>query len=177
VLHDRVAGYVTQCDQALTRLATARNDQAGRLLVRDGVPLWHLEQLSWAVTEVPDRVHRAFEDAVAEIRQFASDRQAQLYVSLGLLVALALLMYTARRTARRLAPTLGPTAPVAAALDHPPAAALLLTLLPSDEDVREIKPALAGHYGSGVHRPAASTIACASCRMVFRWRSSLKLSA
>ncbi|HSF02783.1 MAG TPA: hypothetical protein VLA62_07230, partial [Solirubrobacterales bacterium] len=64
VLQDRVAQYVARCDDMLARLGTARDEVAGQLLARDGVPLWRTEQLSGAVTELPARVRRAVESDI-----------------------------------------------------------------------------------------------------------------
>jgi small-conductance mechanosensitive channel len=129
VLQDRVAQQVAGCDEMLARLGTAREDVAGRLLVRDGVPLWRTEQLSGAVTELPDRVRRAVESDILELRRFASDQRARLYTLIALFVGLALLTYTARRAAGRWVPPLGTTASTLAVLDRPVSAALLLALL------------------------------------------------
>src|SRR6185503_5925997 len=51
VLQDRVAQHVVRCDEALTRLATARTDTAGQLLMRDGVALWDGEERAAAASE------------------------------------------------------------------------------------------------------------------------------
>ncbi|RPH75442.1 MAG: hypothetical protein EHM88_21225, partial [Candidatus Rokuibacteriota bacterium] len=131
VLQDRVAQQVAGCDEMLARLGTAREDVAGRLLVRDGVPLWRTEQLSGAVTELPDRIRRAVESDIFELRRFADDQRARLYVLIVLFGGLTLLMYTARRAASRAAPTLDATAATLAVLDRPVSAALLLALLAS----------------------------------------------
>ena len=129
VLQDRVAQHVVRCDEALTRLAAARTDMAKQLLVRDGVVLWNIEELSAAASELPGRLRDAVAGAGAEARQFLVDHPARLLASLVLFAALALLTSRARREARRLLPALAPEAPVLAALQHPVAAALLLTLL------------------------------------------------
>jgi small-conductance mechanosensitive channel len=129
VLQDRVAQQVAGCDEMLARLDTAREDVAGRLLVPDGVPVWGTEQLSGAVTELPDRIRRAVESDILELRRFASDQRARLSTLIALFVGLALLMYTARRAAGRWLAPLGATAPTLAVLDRPISAALLLALL------------------------------------------------
>jgi small-conductance mechanosensitive channel len=128
ILQDRVAQPVAQCDDMLGRLATARDEAAGRLLVRDGVPLWRTEELSAAVTELPGRVRRAVESDILELRLFASDRRARLYVILPLFAVLVFLTYTMRRWASE-PPSLDSTVPTLAALHHPLSAALLLTFL------------------------------------------------
>ena len=129
VLQDRVAQHVVQCDDALERLAAARQEIAARLLARDGVPLWHTEQLRGAVTALPARVRQAVEYDVTEMRRYASDRRARLIGFCALLAVLAVITYTARRAAHRLAPDAGALAGPFTPLERPLAAALLLTLL------------------------------------------------
>jgi small-conductance mechanosensitive channel len=129
VLQDRVAQHLARCEDMLARLGTAREDVPGRLLVRDGVPLWRTEQLAGVVTELPDRVRRAVESDIFELRRFAYDQQALLYTLIALFVGLAMLTYTARRTASQLVAPLGTTAATLAVLARPVSAALLLALL------------------------------------------------
>jgi small-conductance mechanosensitive channel len=129
LLQDRVAQHVAQCDAMLERLGTARLEMAGRLLVQDGVPLWRLEQLATAVTELPGRVRDAAQGAVSEIGMFAGDRRVRIAVNIALFAALAVVTYTARRTARGLTSDLDGRAATIAVLDRPLAAALLLTVL------------------------------------------------
>jgi potassium-dependent mechanosensitive channel len=130
VLQDRVAQYVMRCDEALAQLAIARTDMAGRLLVRDGVALWNGEELSAAMRELPGRLRDAVTGAIGELRQYAADNLDRFLLNLALLTALLLLTARARREASRIAPTLEAGAHHRlAALEHPVAAAILLTLL------------------------------------------------
>ena len=129
VLQDSVAQHLARCEDMLARLGAAREDVPGRLLVRDGVPLWRTEQLAGVVTELPDRVRRAVESDIVELRRFAYDQQARLYALIALFVGLTVLMYTARRTASQLVAALGTTAATLAVLARPVSAALLLALL------------------------------------------------
>lgn len=144
VLQDTVAQHVARCDEAIARLATARNDMAGRLLVRGGVPLWSLAQLGGAVTELPGRLRTAAEGALFEIRQFAYDQQPRLYGDLALFAGFCALTFAARRTARAIA--LEGAVPGLAALEHPVAAALLLTVLANTLSMPQsrVVPALGG---------------------------------
>src|SRR5436189_270026 len=59
VLQDRAAQEVTRCEAVLERVAALQRGVAGRLLERDGVPLWEIGQLASAVTELPDRIRNA----------------------------------------------------------------------------------------------------------------------
>jgi small-conductance mechanosensitive channel len=129
VLQDRIAQYVVRCDEALAQLATARTDLAGRLLVRDGVAMWNGEELSAAMRELPGRVGDATAGAIDELRQYAADNLDRFFINLALLTTLLLLTSRARREAGRIAPTLETGAHRLAALEHPVAAAILLTLL------------------------------------------------
>jgi potassium-dependent mechanosensitive channel len=129
VLQDRVAQHVVRCDEALTRLAIARSDLAKRLLVRDGVALWNTEELSAAASELPGRLRDGVTGAVAEARQFAVDNMVRMLATLVLFATLALLTSRARREASRPESALDGDAPVLAALQHPVAAAVLLTVL------------------------------------------------
>ncbi len=129
VLQDRVAQHVVRCDEALMRLATARTDTAGQLLVRDGIALWNGEERAAAMSELPGRLGDAVTGAMAEVSQYTADHVPRFVINLGLLSALLLIMSRARREARRIAPTLEAGAHRLAALEHPVAAAILLTLL------------------------------------------------
>ena len=129
VLQDRVAQHVVRCDEALLRLVTARTDMAGRLLVRDGVAVWDTEELSAAARELPGRLRDAVAGAIAEVRQYTGDNVVRLLVNLVVFAALVLVTSRARREAGRIAPTLDSGARRLAALEHPVAAAILLTLL------------------------------------------------
>ena len=129
VLQDRVAQHGAQCDEMLARLGTVRTDMAGRVLARDGVPLWNTERLSEAATELPRRVRRAVDSAVADLRRFAPERRERIAFTIALFAGLVPLMIWASRTAR----TLGPDARARArpVLERPVASALLLTLVAS----------------------------------------------
>jgi potassium-dependent mechanosensitive channel len=127
VLQDQVAQHVAQCDEMLARLGTVRTDMAGRVLVRDGVPLWSIGEVSEALKEVPDRVGRAVDSAVADLREFARERQGRIAFALALFAVVATVTYWARRTTAAL--TLDTGAPTFGVIDRPLAAAWLLTLL------------------------------------------------
>jgi small-conductance mechanosensitive channel len=129
VLQDRIAQQVAQCDDALARLAAAREGMSGRLLARDGVVVWDREQLAGAVTELPDHVRDAVAGAVAEARRFTYDQRARIVINVVLFAGLALLTYFARRVARGLGPGVEEGVPSFKALERPFAAALLLVLL------------------------------------------------
>jgi small-conductance mechanosensitive channel len=129
VLQDRVAQRVVQCDDVLARLAAARHELAARLLARDGVPLWRTDDLSGAVTGLLPRVRQGVDYDLAEIRRYASDRPGRLLGFGILLVALAVVTYSARSRAHRLAAGADTSTVSFTALEYPLAAALLLTLL------------------------------------------------
>jgi small-conductance mechanosensitive channel len=129
VLQDQVAQLIAECDDMLGRVGTARTDMAGRLLARDGVPIWRPGRLAEAVLGLRRHAGEAASSAVGDMRQFVEQRQGRIYVNAAVVVALALLTFVARRTARGLAPALDARA--VRALDHPLAAALLLLFLAS----------------------------------------------
>jgi small-conductance mechanosensitive channel len=128
VLQDRVARQVERCDEALTRIAAAREEMAERLLARDGAPLWQAEQFAGAVTGLPGRLAEAVKAGAAETARVAALQQVRIYVSLALFAALAFLNLRIRRVARGLVPA-GAVAGPLAVLERPVAAALLVMLL------------------------------------------------
>ena len=128
VLQDRVAREVSQCEVMLERIAGARLGAAGRLFQRDGVPLWHREQLATGVTE-PERIHNAVVADLAQLDQFARDQRWKLPVQGALFLCLMLLIRAARRRVH-LWMSPGEVAPATVlVLGRSVSAALLLTIL------------------------------------------------
>ena len=129
VLQDRVVRELARCRDAMDQLTTYRRTAVGRLLVRDGQPIWAPERWtgSWA------------EAAAASRAQLAEAAQAALeYLRLQLprvpfhLMIFAVLLFLWRRarqhTARWLADD-SSLASVAAVFEHPVSSALFLSLL------------------------------------------------
>jgi small-conductance mechanosensitive channel len=131
VLQDRVAQEVARCEGMLGRIATVRQSATGRLLDRDSVPLWHAEQRTRALTELPDRVRSAVTAHVTQLRQFAEDQRRRIVLQVALFAGLVLLMRAARRRAHGGASHSETTAERIRVFDRPVSAALVLAVLAS----------------------------------------------
>jgi small-conductance mechanosensitive channel len=129
VVQDHVAQLVGRCDVGLSRLAAAREDLAGRLLVRDGIPLWDTLALAGVIAELPHRTGQVVSSTAAQLRRFSREQQVRVYMNVVLLAVLVLITYLARRTAKRLAIPIRARGPAVQALERALAAAVLLTLL------------------------------------------------
>jgi small-conductance mechanosensitive channel len=128
-LQDRVAREVSQCEVMLERIADARLGATGRLFERDGVPLWHGEQLASALTELPERIHNAVLADLVQLKQFVRDQRWKLPVQGALFLCLMLLIRAARRRVH-LCMSPGEVTPATVlVLGRSVSAALLLTVL------------------------------------------------
>ena len=128
VLQDRTVQQAAQCREAIEALNTYRSEAVGRLLVRDGQPIWAAERwtAAWdALRSTPQRPELAQAVAVADeyIRLQLPRIPLQIVLFLGLLALW-------RRARRRAAVADdGSLAPVAAVFQHPVSSALFLALL------------------------------------------------
>jgi potassium efflux system protein len=130
VLQDRVVHEVTRSENVLADIATARQGLGGRMLVRDGLPLWEIEPLARGLAEVPGRVRAAVDTDIAQLRQSAREQWWRIPIQAALFVGLAVLMVGARRRVRGWA-SADEVAGALRVFDRPVAAALVLTLLGS----------------------------------------------
>src|SRR5947207_3066571 len=130
VLQDRAAQEVTRCEAVLERVAALQRGVAGRLLERDGVPLWEIGQLASAVTELPDRIRNAAAAGRTQLREFVQGQRRVIAAQVALFLGLALLMGAARRRAAQWAQS-GETAASMRVFDRPISSALVLTVLVS----------------------------------------------
>ena len=130
VLQDRAAQEVTRCEAVLERVAALQRGVAGRLLERDGVPLWEIGQLASAVTELPHRIRNAAAADSTQLREFVQGQRRVIAAQVALFLGLALLMGAARRRAAEWAQS-GETAASMRVFDRPISSALVLTVLVS----------------------------------------------
>jgi small-conductance mechanosensitive channel len=127
-LQDRTVQQSAQCRDAIDALSAYRSAAVGRLLVRDGQPIWAPErwEAGWeAVRTTPERpeLAHALEFGGEYLRLQLPRVPLQVVLFFGLL---ALWRRARRRTA---AADDGSLAPVAAVFQHPVSSALFLTLL------------------------------------------------
>ncbi len=131
LLQDRVARELAQCEAMLARIASARRLAVGSLLHRDSAPLWHAEQRTRLLTNLPGQVGDAVVADRAQLSQFARDQRWTIPVQAALFVVLLLVVRSARRTARDWA-SRGEVPPTTALVfEHFVSAALLLSVLSS----------------------------------------------
>ena len=128
VLQDRVVQEASHCREAADELTAYRRSAMGRLLVRDGLPIWAPERWTTNWLEgVPSRAELA--DSLQVVREYLRLQLPRVPLQLAVFVLLLLLWRRAReRTAAWLAED-GSLASVAAVFEHPTSSALLLTLL------------------------------------------------
>lgn len=129
VLQDRVVQETAWRRDATSRLVEYRRAAVGRLLVRDGEPIWAPERWrqSWAEMFEPARLQ--FFEAAPVLTEWLRLQLPRLPLQLALFAALLVLW---RRGRRRTAGWLAEDsnlAPVAAVFEHPFSSALFLTLL------------------------------------------------
>lgn len=125
VSQDSFAIDLARCEAALAKIARVHQRISGRWFERDSVPLWSAGELARAAAQVPDQIRGAIGAEVALLRQFAEDQRWKMPFHALLFVGLLLVMRAARRRARSAAPGEA----TGKAFDHPPSAALVLTLL------------------------------------------------
>jgi small-conductance mechanosensitive channel len=127
VLQDRVAREVALSDAMLGRLMGARHGAVTGLFHRDGVVLWHRDQLARVVADLPALVDNAVAADLAQFRQFRQEQQGRILLHAALFLAFLALILAARRRARA-SPGAG-SSDAAVVMARPVSAALVLTLL------------------------------------------------
>jgi small-conductance mechanosensitive channel len=131
VLQDRIVQLSAVCRDGLNELKDYRRDAVGRLLVRDGVPVWSQPPwaMPWAAMSATLRSQAATSFAI--VRDYLATQLPRIPLQLFLFGALFVTWRRARqRTVRWLAED-NSLANVAAVFEHPASSALLLTLLAS----------------------------------------------
>jgi small-conductance mechanosensitive channel len=128
VLQDRVARQLSRSQDALVQLAQARRHATSELFVRESPPIWRAPRLTLA--EGAAALKATVETQRVAIRQFARDESGRLAVHVACVLALAVVLWIARRRAREEPPD-GPLASLAPLLAHPIAAALVIGFISS----------------------------------------------
>lgn len=129
VLQDRVLQEMGRCREATDQLVDYRRAAVGRLLVRDGQPIWSPERWtgSWEESFAPLRAQ--FNEAMRLLPEYMRLQLPRVPFHLALF---GLLLMLWRRARRRTASWLAEDhslEPIAAVFEHPISAALFLSLL------------------------------------------------
>jgi small-conductance mechanosensitive channel len=130
VLQDRVVKEAARCREATDQLSDYRRTAVGRLLVRDGQPIWSPERWtqSWEEMVAPARAQLAG-PGLPMLAEYARLQLPRLPLQIALFVVLLLLWRRARQHTVSWLAEDSNLAPVAAVFEHPVSAALFLTLL------------------------------------------------
>jgi len=130
VLQDRIVQQRALCHTAIGQLEDLRRDAIGRLLVRDGLPIWARDRWT-AGTDAEATLDGQVEALLAVLRDYVPAQLPRVPFQILLFGALVILWRQARkRTIGWLAEDRS-LASLAAVFEHPISAALLLTLLSS----------------------------------------------
>jgi small-conductance mechanosensitive channel len=129
ILQDRVLQQANICRDAINDLTTYRSTAVGRLLVRDGQPIWSAEQWSKSREEGFSPLKSQFLEAARLLPEYLRLQLPRLPFQIAVFVLLLILWRRARQRTNRWLADDNSLAPIAAVFEHPISAALFLTLL------------------------------------------------
>jgi len=130
-LQDRVVQEAAICRDSLATLKDYRRDAVGRLLVRDGLPIWAPERWSGTAASSAATLRDQLSASAGILRDYLATQLPRLPLHLFLFTGLFLLWRAARRRTVRWLAEDDSLANVAAVFEHPFSAALLLALVSS----------------------------------------------
>ena len=130
VLQDRVVQKAAHCRDAIDQLAAYRRTAVGRLLVRDGEPIWSPQRWtqSWEEMTAPARAQLAG-PGFPMLLEYGRRQLPRLPLQIALFVVLLLLWRRAHRLTVSWLAEDSNLARVAAVFEHPVSSALFLTIL------------------------------------------------
>lgn len=129
VLQDRVVQEAARCRDAITELGDVRRGMVGRLLVRDGRPIWDVDRWRGNWSDATTHLRDQTAEAVDAVRAYLAVQLPRVPFQIAVFaVLLALWRGARRRTAGWLAED-SSLASVAAVFEHPLTSALFLALL------------------------------------------------
>ncbi len=149
-LQGQVAAEVVRCETVKTQIETIQRAAVGRILVRDGWPIWSPEIWHDALASLPARLSQISATYSTGVLEYVRDPSKRMAVHVGLFLLALLALLAARRRVEEWEAAGQGVSRVTAVFDHPWAAALLLGLMaatvyisPAPFAVKQILSALA----------------------------------
>ncbi len=128
-LQDRVVKEIARCDDALAKVAQARNEMIGSLLVRDSLPIWDSQAPTLLLSDRARRLRRALGDDIELTTQYLTRHIARVPFQVALFVVVLALGSLARGRARHRTEKAASEQAAAQVFELPVASALVLALL------------------------------------------------
>jgi len=128
-LQSRAAAAADKCENVLTDIAQAQTQAVGGILVRNRPPIWNADLWSHARTVLPGRIREIADGCREDIQRYVSNFVGGMLLHAGLLVALTLLLCSARRRVPQWEASGEGVSAASAVFDRPYAAALLILVL------------------------------------------------